>query len=224
MTKDDIKNEIDRLLDYKAAGQILQLNDDSLERAYEAYIWTLCKRAVEGAEGTVELVGIQSGGVPKTIVLRGAPGHMASRNQDFCYFDCCLREKRFEIHLDVQYEGSSGVLHEVDISIYDHESAEKVRREFKQPKSSKMIVAIECKFYPTNPTDLALGRQFVGLVSDFSNMEMNAFVANKAKDNLNHFLASKGNIEPFTTLEPGDSKIEDRFVKYLEQTLWKWAL
>lgn len=223
MTKKDIKNEIDKLLNYNSAGQILQLNDDSLERAYEAYIWALCKRAVEGAGGKVELVGINSKGLPKTIVLRGAPGHMASINQNFCYFDCCLREKRFEIHLDVQYEGISGVLHEVDISIYDHDSAEKVRKEFKQPKASKMIVAIECKFYSSKPTNLALGRQFVGLVSDFSSMKMNAFVANKARDNLNQFLASKGNIEPFTALEPGDSKMEERFVRYLEQTLWKWT-
>lgn len=222
MTKDDIKKEIDKLLNYNAAKQILSLNNNTLERAYEAYIWSLCKRAVEEAGGTAELVG-RDGKPAKNIILRGAPGHMASNAQNFCYIKCGLNTKEFEIHLDVQYEGNSGVLHEVDVSIYDHADAKNVRGFISQPKASKLIVMIECKFYQANPPSIALGRQFVGLVSDFAGRKMNAFVSNRGTQSLNRFLASKGNIEPFTDLIPGDQAAE-RFVKNLEQVLRKWSM
>ena len=35
-------------------------------------------------------------------------------------------DKAFEIHLDVQYEGSSGAIHEVDVSLFDHVAADRV--------------------------------------------------------------------------------------------------
>lgn len=222
MTKDDIKNEIDTLLGYRAAKQILHLNNDSLERAYEAYIWSLCKRAVEEAGGATELVG-RDGKPTWEIILRGAPGHMASDAQSFCYIKCCLNGKEFEIHLDVQYVGNSGVLHEVDVSIYDHADAERVRKFTSQPTASKLVAMIECKFYQAAPPGIALGRQFVGLVSDFTGRKMNAFVSNKGTKSLNCFLAYKKKIEPFTDLIPGGQAAE-RFVKNLEQFLRKWTM
>ena len=43
------KEEINQLLDLASRSQILTLNSDTVERAYEAYIWSLCKQAVEEA-------------------------------------------------------------------------------------------------------------------------------------------------------------------------------
>lgn len=40
---------------------------------------------------------------------------MASTTQDFCYINCELNGKCFEIHLDVQYEGTSGATHEIEL-------------------------------------------------------------------------------------------------------------
>ena len=227
MTIDDIKNEISRLLSFPAAKQNLQLNDNSLDRAYEAYVWSLCKRAVEKAGGTAKLVG-RDGNPTRNIVLRGAPGHMASNRQDFCYIKCCLNGKEFEIHLDVQYEGRSHVLHEVDVSIYDHADAEKVRRFARQPSSKGLIAMVECKFYQTTPPGIALGRQFIGLISDFTGGEMNAFVSNKSTPSLKNFLKYKSqryrrNIKFFTDLVPGSGTAEQRFVNYLEIVLVQWS-
>jgi len=101
MTKAEIKTKIDRLLQITSTSQVLTLGANTIERAYEAYIWSLCKQAVEEAGGTAILTGILSGRTPKSIVLRGAPGNMASQAKDFCYIDCELGDKKFEIHLDV---------------------------------------------------------------------------------------------------------------------------
>ena len=98
-----------------------------------------------------------------------------------------------------------------------------MRRFISQPKASKLIVVITCKFYQANPPSIGLGRQFVGLVSDFTGRKMNAFVSNKGTQSLNRFLASTGNIEPFTDLIPGD-QAADRFAKNLEQVLRKRSM
>jgi len=227
MTKDDIKDamkkEIDRLLGVTASSGILTLNSDTVERAYEAYIWSLCKRAVEEAGGSAVLKGIESGNNPHKIVLRGAPGSMASQTEDFCYIACRLEEKEFEIHLDVQYEGTSGASHEVDVSIYDHASADAVRTSGGLPKSRKLIMVIECKFYTASMPSAGLGRAFVGLVSDCNGTRLNAFVSNKASKNLDKYFTNKANIEPFTDLDPAKGAAAERFVRIIEQALRKWA-
>ncbi len=222
MTKDDIKKEIDRLLSTAPSG-VLTLGSDTIERAYEAYIWSLCKRAVEEAGGSAVLKGIVSGCNPQNVVLRGAPGSMASQTKDFCYIECHLEEKKFEIHLDVQYEGTSGAYHEVDVSIYDHASAEAVRASGWMPKSGKLIMVIECKFYTAAVPSTGLGRAFVGLVKDCNGARLNAFVSNKASKNLDKYFTNKANIEPFTDLDPAKDAAADRFVRIIEQALRKWA-
>ena len=111
---------INGLLALPAAQQLLQLNSNTCERAFEAYVFSLCSEAVRRAGGTVSTIGIQSGPQPAIVVFRGAPGSMASIDQDFAYADCSLNGRRFEIHVDVEYQGSSGALHEIDVSVCDH--------------------------------------------------------------------------------------------------------
>src|SRR5262245_34236254 len=96
----DLKDSVDALLSLSAANQLLQLNSDTCAKAYEAYVLSLCANAVRQCGGSAVPTGIVSGPNPTVIVLRGAPGSMASRGQDFCYIDCSLGQKRFEIHVD----------------------------------------------------------------------------------------------------------------------------
>ncbi len=105
---DQLITSITALLNLPAAQQLLQLNSNTCERAYEAYVLSLCLEAVRRAGGTATMTGINSGANPSPIVFRGAPGSMASTNQNFAYADCELRNKQFEIHVDVEYQGTSG--------------------------------------------------------------------------------------------------------------------
>src|SRR5262245_58768378 len=123
-----LQGAISDLLDLHAAQQLLQLNSNTCERAFEAYVFSLCCEAVRRAGGSVILSGIRSGPQPATVVFRGAPGSMASKNQNFAYASCLLNQKKFEIHVDVEYQGTSGALHEIDVSVCDRNHADAVRR------------------------------------------------------------------------------------------------
>lgn len=222
-TLSQLKKAIDDLLSLSAAGRLLRLNSNTCERAYEAYVLSLCVDAVRKAGGTATLTGIKSGPNPSTVVFRGAPGDMASNGQDFCYVACTLGPKRFEIHADVVYEGQSGASHEIDVSICDASHANDVRQSGRAPRTNKnLLAAIECKFYQTTP-GVALARTFVGLIRDCStNRLLNAFVSNKSSPGLDSFLSASWAPEPFTDLTPKKALTESRFIANVEQELRKW--
>lgn len=220
--KSELKRKIKKLLSIHSVRTGLQLNSDTTERAYEAYVFGLCTKAVKNAGGTAVLKGIITGVNPVPVIFRGAPGNMSSKAQDFCYAYCELKNKQFEIHVDVQYEGTSGATHEIDVSIFEHERAEKVRNSGRLPKTAKLFMIFECKFYMSTIPSADLGRGFAGLVKDCSANRLNAFVSNKASDNLQKYFTNKGNIEPFIDLDPSNRNAEDRFVRTIEQALRKW--
>lgn len=151
---------------------------------------------------------------------------MSSNTQDFCYVSCSLNGKKFEIHLDVEYEGNSGATHEIDVSFYDTDSADKVRsvRSTRRlPKANaKLIMSFECKFYTKSIQSVGLARGFIGLLSDCTKNRLNAFVSNNASDNLKKYLSNK-KPKPFLDLTPLSSDSEDRFIRVIEQELRTWA-
>jgi hypothetical protein len=217
-------SSINTLLNLPAAQQLLQLNSNTCERAYEAYVLSLCVEAVRRAGGTALLTGINSGTNPSPVVFRGAPGSMASKNQNFAFVDCTLKGKQFEIHVDVECQGTSGALHEIDVSICSKQHADAVRNTNGSPKASgnNLLVALECKFYESAP-GITLGRTFVGLVSDCSGVRFKAFVANLPSDKLQKYFSKETRPEPFLGLSPTISYSEDRFIFNVQQALLKWA-
>ena len=215
---------IDDLLGLPASKQLLQLNSSTCERAFEAYVFALCSEAVRRASGTFELCGIKSGPKPNPVVFRGAPGSMSSTKQNFVYAACHLKQKRFEIHVDVEYQGSSGALHEIDVSLCDENHAQAVRSTGGTPKAAgkKLLMAFECKFYESTP-GVSLGRTFVGLISDCGTLRLRAFVSNIPSEKLDQYLSKSTRPEPFLGINPLAPATEDRFVSYVEQELRKWA-
>jgi hypothetical protein len=221
-TKQEIKDAIDRLLNLSATGRLLQLNSDSCERAYEAYLLSLCKVAVERCGGTAVLTGIVNGQNPATVVFRGSPGSMASTTQDFCFVDCTLGRRRFEIHVDVIYEGQSGAHHEIDVSLCSKDHANNVRQSGRTPRTNKnLIAAIECKFYHSTP-GVSLARTFVGLLRDCNNNQLKIFASNQSSNGLDDFLSTSWAPKPFTDLTPLNNESELRFVYFVQQILRQW--
>lgn len=221
-TLNQLKQAIDSLLGLSASGRLLRLNSNTCERAFEAYVLSLCAEAVRNAGGIATLTGINTGANPTIVVLRGGPGDMASTGQDFCYVDCVLSQKRFEIHADVEYEGQSGASHEIDVSICEASHAQDVRQSGRAPRTNKyLIAAIECKFYQSTP-GVALARTFVGLIKDCSPNRLNAFVSNKTSPGLDSFLSTAWEPKPFTDLTPLNLQAERRFVANVEQVLRQW--
>lgn len=222
-TLNDLRDAIDQLLQISAAQRLLRLNSDTEERAYEAYILSLCCEAVRIQGGQVTITGVNSGTNPSPIVFRGGPGSMSSTYQNFCYADCTLRNKSFEIHADIEYVGQSGATHEIDVSIYDDQAAQNVRTTRRSPRTNKSLIAlIECKFYRDQP-GVSLARTFVGLATDCVSNKFKAFVSNRSAPGIERFLSKTNSPEPFFDLTPLNPDSEQRFVRYLEQTLRKWA-
>jgi hypothetical protein len=223
-TLPDLQSAIDRLLALPATGQLLQLNSATCERAYEAYVFSLCLQAVKDAGGSATMRGINSGANPVTVVFRGSPGRLSSTDQDYCYADCRMGGKTFEVHVDVTFEGQSGATHEIDVSIINARHAQDARSTGRLPRTNKhLICAFECKFYSSQPPGVALARTFVGLTRDCSANRLNGFVANRATASLNQYLSTSWAPKPFTDLSPLSPNSERRFIANIEQILRQWS-
>jgi hypothetical protein len=222
-TLNDLRTAIAQLLSRPAISNLLQLNSNTRERAFECYVFALVLRAVAQAGGTVELRGTRSGQNPNPLVFRGGPGHLGSRAQDFCYARCALNGHEFEVHTDIIYTGTSGAAHEIDVSICDRSAADAVRlRTGSLPNTRGLRAAIECKFYDSQ-LGTTLGRTFVGLVVDCGQMVFKSFVTNGRSQGLAAYFSKSSRPEAFFEVSPvrGDSR--DRLVRVIEQALRRWA-
>ena len=219
----DLQNAIAKLLNVSGVPAALMLNSATRERAFEAYVLALLVRAVQDAGGTVVMRGIKSGANPRPIIFRGGPGLLGSMAQDFAFAQCKLGSEEFELHLDVQYEGSSGAIHEVDVSIYEREAADRVRQ---APnifaKTNKLHGAVECKFYDSH-LGTALGRTFVGLVDDCGALQLKAFSTNAFSQGLAKYFSPKKRPDRFFRLSPLSAAEETKFVSFASVILSKWA-
>ncbi len=224
----ELRTAVIALLDLPAIPSVLQLNDPTQERAFEAYLLALIVRAVRqiGGNSGATIKGIQSGANPLIVVLRGNVGRLGSKAQDFAYVECELGRKLFEIHLDVQYTGTSGAIHEIDVSLYDHDMAERIRNSpqggNKLPTTSKLIGAIECKFYDQN-LGTSLGRTFVGLVDDCGTLQLKVFATNGNHDGLTNYFGLDRRPMPFFELAPTNVRAEADCISWMASELRKWA-
>lgn len=224
----ELRNAVTSLIGLPGVPLILQLNRNTRERAFEAYFFGLLVRAIRqvGGAASATITGIQSGPNPNLVVLRGGPGRLGSRAQDFAYADCVLDNKRFEVHVDVQYAGGSGAIHEVDLSIYDHKTAHSIRQSLGAPNtfpaSSKLIGAIECKFYDKD-LGTHLGRTFVGLLDDCGILRFKVFVTNGNHSGLAKYFAVDRRPMRFFDLSPTNVQMESDCVSWLVSELKKWA-
>jgi hypothetical protein len=222
-TLSDLRNAVSGILAVPGVPAVLKLNSNTRERAFEAYVFSLVVQAVRQAGGNAELHGVNTGLNPNPIVFRGAPGYMGSTAQDFCFGRCTLNNFEFEIHVDVIYVGSSGATHEVDVSVYDKAAADTVRQSpGMQPGTRSLRAAIECKCYDSN-LGTALGRAFVGLVSDCGQLKAKDFVTNGQSQGLARYFSKSSGPRSYFGVSPIVANNANRFVHNVEQALRQWA-
>ena len=219
----DLQNAINQVLAIPGVPAVLQLNSATRERAFEAYVFSLLVRAIREAGGTAVIHGRNSGPNPAIAIFRGGPGLLGSAAQDFAYALCQLNNKEFEIHVDIQYEGGSGAIHELDVSIYDHAAAERVRQNPNLfAKTGKLYGGFECKFYDST-LGTALGRTFVGLIDDCGTLQIKAFTTNGLSQGLVRYFTPKKRPDRFFRLSSLRQTQEADFVSFVKQVLSKWA-
>jgi len=91
----DLENAIDTLLNHPLGLGWYQLVRPVEEKAYEAYVFGLCLRAVRELGVTPILRGIS--GAPMPFIFRGAPGQIHSASRNFGYAEFALNASEFEV-------------------------------------------------------------------------------------------------------------------------------
>lgn len=171
---------------------------------FEAYVFSLLIEAAraEGANITYRDV---NGNTPSVFVFRTSPGYIFSTNHSYTHAVISFANKPpLEGHVGVRVVGKSGVLHECDVTVIQQAEAETCRQRQVPPRSSRVLIAVECKFYSV-PLQLHLARAFIGLTSDLS-VGKPLFVTNSSSPSVEKLLSGRGkgwehNLLPTATLE-----------------------
>jgi len=123
-------------------------------------------------------------------VFRTSPGYIFSTAHAYTHAIITFPNKPpLEAHVGVRVVGKSRVLHECDVAVIEQAEAETCRQRQVPPRSSKVLIAVECKFYST-PLQLYLARAFLGLASDLSVKEA-IFVTNTSSDSIEKLLSGR---------------------------------
>ncbi len=217
----DLQNAIDVLLDHPLGVGHYELVRPVEEKAYEAYVFGLCLRSVRELGVTPVLCGIS--GTPMPFVFRGAPGQIHSRARNFGYAEFSLNGHGFEIHAGVEFKGTSGMTHELDVCIMRREDADRCRLEPDDPPPASLIAGWECKFYAGN-LQKSLGRAFVGLIDDMgTNVRLTGLCSNSDHPQLRGYLQPQRRPYAHFRLTPLKQSNEDIFVNQIKAELRKMA-
>jgi len=215
----DLENAIDALLNHPLGLGRYQLVRRVEEKAYEAYVFGLCLRGVRQLGVTPVLRGITD--PPDPFIFRGAPGQIHSRSRNFGYAEFSLNGQNFEIHAGVEFKGTSGMTHELDVCIIRSEDANQGRWTPDDPPAASLIAGWECKFYAGN-LQKGLGRAFVGLIDDMgANVRLNGLCSNSFHPQLRNYFQPRRRPHPHFRLTPLDPSNEDIFVNQIKGELKK---
>ena len=220
-TLQELENAIDALLDHPLGIRQFELVQRIGEKAYEAYVFGLCLRAARELGVTPVLRGIV--GEPTPFVFRGAPGQIHSRARNYGYAQFRLNGQEFEIHAGVEFRGTSGMTHELDVCIMRAQDARDCRnpQSLDDPHAASLVGGWECKFYAGN-LQKGLGRAFVGLIDDMgSNIRLNGLCSNSAHPQLRLYFQPQRRPHPHFRLTPLEPSNEDIFVNQIKGELKK---
>jgi hypothetical protein len=157
---------------------------------FEAYILTLVIRAAQAESATVSYLDV-NGAAAQSFIFRTSPGYIWSASQAYTYALLQFPGKEpLEAHVGVRVAGKSGVLHEFDVCVIRQSEADTARQNQVHPRSSKVVIGVECKFYTTSLT-LGLARAFIGLGSDVSTKNV-MFVTNAESESVQRLLTARG--------------------------------
>lgn len=222
-TKADLENAIASMLATPVGSAVYSLSNDVAEKAYEAYVFSLCLRAARELGCMPVLKSIEGKKYPNPFVFRGAPGQIHSKYKDYGYAEFSVKGDKFEVHAGVEFEGTSKTTHEVDVAVMKAEEAERCRKIPADPAVSALIGAWECKFYGGS-LQKHLGRAFVGLVDDAGTViRLSGLCSNSDSPQLRLYFKPQRRPFPHFKLSPLNKSNEDVFVNTLKGELKKMA-
>ena len=137
-----------------------------IEKVYEIYILTCLIKALRSIGAILEARDL-SDTRTNNMIFRFGPGKIYSPTTPSSFINVTCHGQQYEVQNGVRARGRSNVLHELDVCIIDKAEAVKCRALQVDPSQGKIHALVECKFYGERLT-LSLGREFIGLNSEFS--------------------------------------------------------
>jgi len=184
----------------------------AIDNLYEVYLFTLVLKAARG-EGAIIRIKDQSTNSPRSLYFRTSPGYITSQVRNYSFAEIEFAGKPLlEAHVSIRVSGKSNVLHECDVCVLQKSEADLCRGSSDRlaPRSSKIILNIEAKFYTSSLT-LNLGRSFLGLTSDLSS-HRSFFVTNSSSDSIEKLLSHKN--------KPWDNNIKPGSINELNRLIY----
>mgnify|MGYP000845338428 CR=1 FL=1 len=183
----DLLNQIANTFGATISSSLTTASDTS--DIFEAYVFSLVLEAARTEGATITYRDVL-GNTPTSFIFRTSPGYIFSTNRNYTHAVILFPNKApLEVHIGVRVVGKSGVLHECDVAVIEQSEAETCRQRQVPPRSSKVLIAVECKFYST-PLQLHLARAFIGLTTDLS-VTKPIFVSNSSSDSLEKLLSGR---------------------------------
>ncbi|MEC6897223.1 hypothetical protein [Photobacterium piscicola] len=175
---------------YLGNRKISNLLNNSNSDLYEAYIFSIVLQAakLQGANVYFEDV---NGIITNNLLFRTSPGNIYSKAKNYTHAVVEFPDfKIVEVHIGVKVAGMSGVTHEADVAIIERSEGETCRIQNVHPRHTKLIFAVECKYYFTN-LGINLARSFLGLDKEFNSKKV-FFVSNTTSRSVEKVLSRHG--------------------------------
>lgn len=183
---------------------------------YEAYVWALALRAAKNEGATVRFRS-RDGSAPSAFWFRTSPSKISSDRHNYCHAEIEFPQRPvLEAHVGVYVAGRSGVSHECDIAVIYKSEADICRRSNVEPRSSKVVMAVECKYYIDSGIGIGLGRSFLGLLHDVYKGDR-YFIGTSDSPNV-RMLFAKHRKDFELGLSPMDRRLENRLIGSFERT------
>ncbi|RSY81077.1 hypothetical protein DAH66_15405 [Sphingomonas koreensis] len=133
---------------------------------YECYIWSLVLDAAR-REGAMIRLMTRHGAPANRFYFRTSPSSIFSTAHDYCHAEIRFpRAPVLEAHIGIYVSGKSRVNHECDVAVVYQDEANTCRANNVHPRSSKVLMSAECKYYLSSTLGVDLGRSFLGLIDD----------------------------------------------------------
>lgn len=183
---------------------------------YEAYVWSLILRAARN-EGAQIRLRDRHGNLPAQFWFRTSPSNIFSTAHDYCHAEIAFPNRPvLEAHIGIYIAGRSRVRHECDVAVLHKSEADLCRSASVQPRSGKVVLTAECKYYINSNIGINLGRSFLGLLNDIYQGDR-YFVATSDSQSVS-MLFSKHNKEYELGLSPLNPRLESRLIGSFEKT------
>ena len=175
---------------------------------FEAYAFAIIVEAARREGANVTFLNVDGSPATPVFIFRTSPSYVHTETQNYSYALIEFPGKPpLEAHVGIYVEGKSKLMHECDVAVLTSSEAYMCRRHHVLPRSSKVKLAVECKFY-AGAVPLGLARSFLGLGLDLSTKN-HYFVVNNESANASELLKQKKK-EYFRWIVPANTLVVDR--------------